>query len=379
MFKLHIYKKTNQVTKDLILLLIASVGIISCQHNNETYIVEEHDISEAVYASGEILPCEYYFAKSSIIAPIHRIIVKEGDKVVKGDALAVIGNSYESDKIQFATEQVAIAKNNLSDQSAILSEIKQNIKFAELRFETDKNNAQKYMELAKEQAVSKNIAEEKKLLEDKSLTILNTLKEQYTSTISKLNSQLLEAEYQLANVLQEHSKSIVRSSISGKVYSILKKTGEMTNPESPILLVGSENRYKLELLVDERDIDKVQIGQKVYFESNTKQGKIYEANVDKIYPILIDESRSFKIDAIITDSASFFPKSTIEASIIIRKNAPALLIPFDFIINNDRVLLNTHKIVNVKTGIRINNMIEISNGISKGDTIIKSPINETIR
>ena len=264
----------------------------------------------------------------------------------------------------------------LSDESPILCNILDKINLSKLQHEADENNSRKYKELVKLQAVSKKEAEEKILCAEKSFMELSNLKKQYISTKNELKNSLLSAELQLANISQQYSENVIRSNMSGIVYSILKEEGDIVTTATPILLIGSENQYKLELMVDECDISKIENGQKVLFEPNTDVTTIYEATVSKINPVLLDESRSFKIEASIDSKFPFYPKSTVEASIIIRENVSALLAPLNYFINSDTLLTESNEKISVKRGVRIGNWIEVTKGISNGDKIIKPSDNE---
>ncbi|MCD8263291.1 MAG: HlyD family efflux transporter periplasmic adaptor subunit [Tannerellaceae bacterium] len=362
--------------KKIISILLLAVFFYSCKQTGEPYIVGEHIINEAVYASGEVYPTQYYFLKSPKTAPILRILVKEGDYVLAGDILVIMGSTDETKKIRLAFDQVTIARENANGNSAILNEIQAKIDIAQQQYQQDKAHAESYHTLAATKAVSLQEAESKLLAAERSLAEVNTLKEQYTVTQNRLNNQLLTTELQLADVSRQYNDNAIRSNISGKVYSILKEEGETADSDTPILMVGVDNAFKLELSIDERDISKITTGQKIYFESNTYPGKQFKAFISKIDPVMRKDLRYFKVEALISDSTFFFPQSSAEACIIIRENANAIMIPFGYL-NGDNICLpsKTEKVmVPVKTGIRINDLIEIKAGIVAGDIILKPAV-----
>lgn len=375
MSKSFIYKADNKMRK-IIFFIIIAVALYSCKQGNEKYIIQGHIINEAVYASGEVFPERYYFLKSSKTAPILQILVREGDFVTAGDLLVIMGSSDEAEKIRFASGQVAIARENASEGSAILKEIRNKMDIAERQYQIDKENAERYLALSQNKAVSQIEAENKSHAADRSLSEVNALREQYAATKKQLDNQLMTVELQLANISQQYNDNAIRSNISGKVYSILKRQGEIAGSDTPILMVGVVDAFKLELSIDERDISKIEIGQKVYFETNTYPDRQFEAIISTIDPVMRKESRYFKVEAIVSGSTFFYPQSTVEASIVIRENVEALLIPFDYL-HKDSVLLSEseNRMVSVRTGIRLNDWIEVKAGINKGDIILK-PINQ---
>lgn len=357
--------------KNSISIFILAVLLCACKQNGEQYTVVEHTINEAVYASGEVYPMQYYFLKPPKTAPILQILVKEGDKVSAGDILVIMGSTDETEKIRLAAGQVAIARENASGNSAILNEIQAKRDIAEQQYRQDKTNAERYRKLAVDKAVSPNEAEDRQLAAERSLAEVNALQEQYTAAKNRLNDQLLASELQLADIFRQYNDNAIRSNISGKVYSILKEQGEIAESESPVLMVGVDNAFKLELFIDERDINKITMGQKVWFESNTYPDRQFEACISKIDPVMRKESRYFKVEAVISDSDFFYPQSSVEACIIIRENIKAAMIPFDYLFKGDSVLQADDKMIPVKTGIRINDLVEVKSGVVTGDMILK--------
>lgn len=367
---LSIYKADKRI-KNGIPIFILAILLCSCKQNGEPYIVAEHTINEAVYASGEVYPMQYYFLKSPKTAPILQILVKEGDQVVAGDILVIMGSTDDTEKIRLAAAQVAIAKENANENSSILNEIRAKIDIARQQYKQDKTNAERYRRLAVDKAVSPKEAEHHQLAAEKSLAEVNALQEQYTAEQSRLNDQLLASELRLADISRQYNDNAIRSNISGKVYSIMKEQGETVDSESPVLMVGVDNAFKLELSIDERDINKITLGQKVYFESNTYPDRQFEACISKIDPVMRKESRYFKVEAVISGSDFFYPQSSVEASIIIRENVKTAMIPFDYLFKGDSVLQTDDRVIPVRTGIRINDLIEVKSGIVAGDMIIK--------
>jgi Multidrug resistance efflux pump len=373
MSNLFIYNTDKM--KKVALFAIVMVMLNSCKDGDSQYIVEEHTINEAVYASGELFPEKYHFLKPTKSTVVLQILAEKDDLVSVGDILVITGNSDEKDKIRLASDQVAIAENNIGENSAILREIQRKIEVASQQYQLDKTNAERYHDLSATNAVSQEVAENKILTAEKSLLELNSLQEQYIIAKNQLRNQLVTAELQLANIFHQHTENIIRSNISGKVYSVFKQPGEIINGNTPVLMVGTDNIFKLELYIDERDIEKVKIGQAVYFETNTYPEKQFEAVIVKVDPVMQKDTRYFKVEASIHDSISFYPQSSVEAAIVIRKNAKVLMIPFDYLNNGDSVLMQSrpkNRMVHIKTGIRINNMIEVEAGIEKGTIILKN-------
>lgn len=356
------------MNKTLITLAVVWLTI-SCGNLNEPYIVTEQTFNEAVYASGELFPEEYHIIKNGVPDRILEIPVAEGDIVTKGAVLVVLGTPAANDLLSVLESKVALAKENIEDNSAPLAALQQKIALAKQQYEHDLRNAYRYRELSLTGAASQKDTEQAVLAAEASLSAYSNLQQQYIEQKNELTDRLLDAEMQLAEARRTLQQQTLTSRIAGKVYNINFKVGELAGADTPIMLVGSPDSYKLELLVDERDINKIGLGQKVFFETDTFAGEQFEAVIDKIDPVLQKETRNFKVEARVMSVGNFYPLSSVEANIVVREKAAALMIPSDYLLRGDSVLIQSRKKVKVATGIRTGNYIEITNGLAVGDII----------
>lgn len=347
----------------------------SCSNPQETCTVTEQTFNEAVYASGELFPEEYHIIKSSFSECILEIPVKEGDKVNKGAVLVVLGTPADNDRLSVLESQVALAEENRQDNSAILTELEEKIALAKQRYEHDLKNARRYKELQKTGAVSQKDAEQAILSAEASLSEYNNLQKQYLAQKNELADRLLDAERQLTEATQSQQERRLTSRIAGKVYNIDFKAGELAGADKPIMLIGSPDSYKLELLVDERDINQVKLGQKVFFETDAFAGAQFEAVITKIDPVLQKETRNFKVEARVISKEKFYPQSSVEANIIIREKVTVLMIPSGYLLKGDSVLIQSSKRevtkIKITTGVRSDDYIEVTGGLKVGDVIHK--------
>jgi HlyD family secretion protein len=157
------------------------------------------------------------------------------------------------------------------------------------------------------------------------------------------------------------------------VYSLLKEKGEMVNTQSVIAIVGDANDFILELQVDEYDIAKIKIGQKVFINMDSYKGQVFEAKVSKINPIMNERSKSFLIEAVFTTKPpTLYPNLTTEANIVIQTKENALTIPRAYLIDEAYVLLENNQKVKVETGLKDYQKVEILRGVTANTVIYKS-------
>jgi len=142
--------------------------------------------------------------------------------------------------------------------------------------------------------------------------------------------------------------------------------------QTPIAIVGDATDFLLELQVDEYDIGKVRLGQKVVVSMDSYKGRVFEAVIEKIDPIMNERSRSFTVDArFVTRPENLYPNLTAEANIVIHTKENALTIPHNYLVNDSTVLLEKSQQRKVVTGIKDYQKAEIVSGLQKDDVLVK--------
>ena len=127
----------------------------------------------------------------------------------------------------------------------------------------------------------------------------------------------------------------------------------MVNTQTPIAIIGDAESFILELQVDEYDIAQIRLGQKALISMDSYKGKVYEARITKINPIMNDRSRSFTVEAVfVTQPPSLYPNLTVESNILIHTKENALTIPRNYLFNDSLVILANKEKRKVTTGLK---------------------------
>lgn len=144
----------------------------------------------------------------------------------------------------------------------------------------------------------------------------------------------------------------------------------MVSPQTPLAVIGKANSFLLELEVDENDMVQVSAGQKVLVTMDSYKGQVFEAEIRKIYPIMDERSRTFKIEAYFMQTPpKLYPNLTAEANIIIQEKKQAITIPKEYLIDKEYVFVNGDEKRKVKTGLSDYKHVEILEGLKAGETI----------
>jgi multidrug efflux pump subunit AcrA (membrane-fusion protein) len=162
------------------------------------------------------------------------------------------------------------------------------------------------------------------------------------------------------------------SQYNGKVYQILVDAGEMVNTQTLVAIIGDAEQFELELEVDEYDIAKIGIGQKMVLQLDSYKDSVFEAKVSSIIPIMNERSKTFTIRAdFVQQPKMLYPNLTAEANIIIAQKNSALIIPRIYVIDGQFVLMQNKEKRKVTIGLKDYEQVEILHGLKPGEIILK--------
>jgi multidrug efflux pump subunit AcrA (membrane-fusion protein) len=102
------------------------------------------------------------------------------------------------------------------------------------------------------------------------------------------------------------------------------------------------------------------------------KGRVFEASVTRILPMMNEKNKTFLVEAKFTKSPDqIFPNTSFEANIILNTKDNVLLIPRNYLLNDSTVLDKAGNQVRVVTGIKDFSRVEIVSGLKASDELIK--------
>jgi multidrug efflux pump subunit AcrA (membrane-fusion protein) len=348
-------------------LLIGLLFSVGCKNKTETITPTKSNITESVYAAGVVKSENQYEVFSQINGKIVNIFVKEGDLVKKGQPLFKLENT--NTQLSTVNAQISAEANDYVPNHEKLIDAQNTIELAR------KNLNNEYIMLARQQKLWAKDIGTKVELEQRELSLENAKVNVRKAELAykNINRQLKLTSDQSKNQLKiaqsTEDNLIIRSEVDGLVYKISVKQGELATSIKPIAIVGQKN-FIIEFNVDEFDIVKIQKGQKVIIRMDSYEKKTFEAQINFIYPMMDEQKRSFRIEAIFTkEPILLYPNLTLEANIIINEKKNVLTIPTNYLANNSSVILEDGTVKKVTIGLKDYSTIEILNGIDENTKI----------
>ena len=301
---------------------------------------------------------------------IQKTLVSEGDFVKKGDPLFIIFN--ETTKLNIDNAQIAADFADFTTKDDRLNELKVGIDIAKKKLANDSLLLSRQRNLWAQEIGSKVELEQRELAFSNSVATYEAAIYRFNELKKQLNFAALQSKKNLSISKTIEKDYTVRSQIDGRIYNILKEQGEIVNPQSPLLVMGDAESFIIELQVDESDIAKMKLGQKVLMTLDSYKGEVFEAKVDKINPIMNEKTRTFTIESsFIKKPATLYPFLTTEANIILSTKEKVLTIPRTYLIDESFVLMENKEKRKVEIGLKDYEKVEILRGITANDVILK--------
>lgn len=356
-----------------IALALMLLLFISC-NRAKTIRAERKAITEAVYASGFLVPKNEYKVYALADGYITEKYKEAGDEVKKGEVILQVQNDATAAKLSASGSAYELAKQNASDNSPVLLDLKNKIKSAEAKYRNDSLNYQRYKNMFDANALTKSQLDQVALVLEVSGNDLQSAREMFRKTKDQLQVELKNAQSGLAASGLEAGNFTVRSLMDGVVYDLTKELGEAVRRNDIIAVIGEKGSKILQLQVDQQDIDKVKVGQEIVVKMDITGNKIYKAQVTKIYPNMNQSDQSFKVEAEFTENYDMpFVHTSLEANIIIAKKADALVIPKSVVLGEDEVEVKgsaMNKKVKIKKGMENMEYVEVLEGITANDEVV---------
>jgi len=333
--KVLLYKKSIIVA---MVVVVAGSGIYLYKGKTvpvtvgPTVAVERGDVITMVSATGTISPVNMVDVSSKISGLIEEMKVKENDQVTVGQVLAMLDDTH-------LQALVAQAQARLSNVASI----------------NDRTQRLNDMGAVSNQAL------------DTSRSDYGVAQAAYDDAVSNLN------------------ETVIRAPINGQVIGKPIPAGQSVsaNASSPmvILTVADMSKMQIETQVDESDIGKIKVGQKVTFTVDAYPTKTFNGVVSNVsqkatvvsnvvyYKVLVDVAAAENL---------LKPTMTARVSINIAESKNTLFVPlaavkasngqqYVMVVQNGKAQSTL-----VTTGITGDNKIEILSGLTEGDQIVAS-------
>jgi len=193
----------------------------------------------------------------------------------------------------------------------------------------------------------------------------------YDNALNQVNS--LKADIQYTQTLID--KTVIKAPFSGVVGLRQVSPGAFVTAASIIATIQQVSKVKIDFTIPEEYSNLIKKGSLVDVEVDAAQQLRKKAVVIATEPQVNQSTRNLKIRAILREGTAN-PGAFVKVFVDAGGNKKAIMIPTNSIIpedkNNQVILVKNGKasFVNVKTGMRESNNVEVVSGIQTGDSVV---------
>ncbi|MCZ8196300.1 MAG: efflux RND transporter periplasmic adaptor subunit [Flavobacterium sp.] len=354
------------------ILFIALLFFISCKDKFDKTKPTIGDLTESVYASGVIKSENQYTVFSTVSGVLNKIDVVVGQSISNGQLLFELENDKAELNTQNAKLTYQLSQNDNHYIQDKIAEMEFKVQLARDKLLVDKSLYDRNKRIKQYNVISEVEFEKVELAYKSSQLNLQTSQKQLSQLKSQLNFDQNKNNILLQIGQKTQNDYLIKSAFSGQLFDVLVKEGAVITPQIPLAIIGKQNAFLIELEVDENDMAKILVNQQILVTLDSYKNQVFEAKIDKIYPIMNEQSRTFKIEAHFTKlPKKLYPNLSAEANIIIQTKKNAITIPKDYLLKGDSIQVNETEKRKVKIGLSDYQKVEILEGLDANEFIYK--------
>ena len=389
--------KSKKIWMVILLLVIILMGFNMLTNSDQprgmmvtTSAVTQKDLEESLTLKAPLEGRESVEVVSNLHYEVLQINVQEGDKVAKGDVLAVLDQEVlqrEFEEAQDALELATIqSQEKLKENQRAYEKALENLEAAQLQY--DRNKV-----LADHGGLSQASIEQ-------DLDALNEAKRLVNSYNVKDGKVILDqseaknlemAQKKLARKNEQLSDTEIKSPIDGTVTRVNTRVGRFaddTEGKKPMFVIENLEQLQMKVEVSEYEIDKIAVGQAVEIGAEILNGEVVKGVVNRISPTGEQKSgtsseRVIPIQIeVLEQHQRLIAGITAKAKILIDHAEQVLVVPIEALrtLENGQVQVakvesnQTMQWVDVTVGLETDLEAEIqTEALKAGDVIILSP------
>lgn len=345
-------------------------------------------LESTVPTNGKVEPAEWSAATCETSGVIRSIDVHLGQEVTAGQTLVTLDTTSARSELATALARLEADKVSLKvlsqgGKAANVADLEDRLRTAEAAVAVAQRIYDSDQRLLEKQAVTQlQVQADRDALERAKLNV-EAVRNQQKTAVTASDKSVAEAQVhdaQAAAALARHRLDLVviKSPMSGTVYSFDLKVGAYLEPGKLVALVGKLDRVKVTVYVDEPDLGRVGLNMPILITSDSRPGQQWHGMVDKLPTEIkaLQTRRIGEVSALIENPQhDLLPGVSVDAHIISKVVHDALIAPkaaVRRVANSDGVYKlqgNRLQFAVVKTGISDVNDVQILSGLKAGDKV----------
>jgi HlyD family secretion protein len=351
-------------------------------------------IRSSISTNGKVEPLQNFEAHAPVATTVKKVLVKEGDRVKRGQLLLLLDDADARTNAARALAQLkgAQADINATTNGGTREELL-TLESQLVKAQADRDAAQRNLDAM--QRLQKNgaaSAGEVKDAENQARTAQAALellqqkrKERFSQPeIAKVEAQKGEAQAAYDAAQEVLSKSNVRAPFDGVVYVLPVRAGNYVNPGDLLLQEADLSKVRVRAFVDEPDVGRLQANQRIEVTWDAVPGRTWEGLLAAV-PATVKLFGARNVGEILTvvDNSGYklLPNVNVSVQIITAEHKDALVAPREAVRMDDNqpyvyeVAEGELHRQPVQTSIANLTQVEITSGASEKELVALSSIN----
>ncbi|SFK99397.1 efflux RND transporter periplasmic adaptor subunit [Falsiroseomonas stagni] len=292
---------------------------------------------EAVYATGAVEPVHWARVGPAIRGRVSAVMAEEGARVTEGQILARIDDRQSRSMADEAEARARFAAEDLARTRTL---------------------------------VARDIAAR--------------------ATLERAERDARAARSVADAAMQRLDDYLVRAPTDGVVLRRDVEVGEVVDTPASLFWVGEPRPLRVTAEVDEEDIARIAVGQRVLLRADAFAGRVLTAEVTQITPKGDTTRKAYRVRLALPDDTPLLVGMTVEANIVLRETRDAVLLPpaavvlppatrnpaattargpaFVWVVEKERVRRRE-----VEIGVQAPRSVEIRRGIAVGEAVVLAP------
>ena len=305
-------KRSSKITLAVVAALLVAGGVaggLRWSRRNlvtvQTGVAIRGDLTAVVTASGEIKPRNYINLGANAQGPITELLIKEGDRVRKGQVVARIEHIQPAADVEAQRAAVASAVADANAFEAALKTQDQAIATAQATLDKSKSdlelarlNFERYDQLYKQQLIARQEYEQMKATftsgeatvraSAAQVSQAQAQRAQMTAQLASAQRRITQAEAGQTRLADVLAKFDVVAPIDGMVTNLPVRVGETVVPgiqnsaASTVMTIADMSLITAEVKADETDIVSVQVGQEATITIDAMPNRVFRGKVIEI-------------------------------------------------------------------------------------------------
>ena len=350
--------------------------------------VERGTIRSVVSTNGKVEPIHNFEAHAPIATTVKRLLVKEGDHVRKGQLLAQLDDDdirSRAARAQAEVKAAAADENALKTggtQEEVITLNSQLIKAHNAR-DAAQHSLDSLRKLQQDGAASAGEVRQAEETLQRAQADLNLLeqkqKERYSQPeVAHIQAQAAQAQAAYDAAEDALGKSTVRAPFDGIVYSVPVKEGAFVQDGDLLLQEADLSHVLVRAFVDEPDVGRLQVGQKVEIIWDAIPNRVWNGAVDTVpSTVKMHGNRNVGEATCLIDNQDLrlLPNINVGVTIVVAEHKDVLTLQRDALRMDEskpyvyRIVDSHVKRQSIEFSLQNLTRVEITSGLSAGDTV----------